>query len=108
MFDRQPNAGTKESLITRSVLVVSSLAIVRTAGGAQTDVIAERKGIMRGNGAAARTGTQMIRGDVPFDAAKARDVFAGIQSGVTRFPTLFPEPARRGARPKPLLGFGRT
>jgi cytochrome c556 len=100
MFDRQPNAGTKESLITRSVLVVSSLAIVGTAGGAQTDVIAERKGIMRGNGAAARTGTQMIRGDVPFDAAKARDVFAGIQSGMTRFPILFPESRKTGGETK--------
>jgi cytochrome c556 len=100
MFDRKADAGTKKSLITRSVLVVSSLAIVGTAGVAQTDVIAERKGIMRGNGAAARTGTQMIRGDVPFDAAKARDVFAGIQSGMTRFPTLFPESSKTGGETK--------
>ena len=80
----------------RWAAIALGVVTVATTVVAQTDVIAERKGIMRGNGAAARTGTQMIRGEVPFDAAKAREVFAGIQGGMTRFPNLFPETSKTG------------
>jgi cytochrome c556 len=68
------------------------------AGGAvaQPNVIAERKDIMKANGAAARTGTQMVRGEVPFDLAKAREVFTGIAGRMQRFPELFPENSRTG------------
>ncbi len=80
----------------RGTAIAAFVLSVATTVVAQTDVIAERKGIMRGNGAAARTGTQMIRGEVPFDAARAREVFTGVQSGMTRFPNLFPENSRTG------------
>jgi len=80
----------------RSILVGAALAAVASAAIAQTDVIAERKGIMRGNGAATRTGTQMIRGEVPFDLAKAKEVFTGIAAGMDRFPNLFPENSKTG------------
>ena len=85
-------------LVVPSVL----LGVLIAAGTvvAQTDVIAERKGIMRGNGAAARTGNQLIRREVPFDVAKAREVFAGIQSGMTRFPNLFSENSKTGGETK--------
>src|SRR4028119_2215514 len=59
---------------------------VATTVVAQTDVIAERKGIMRGNGAATRVGTQMIRGEVPFDPAKATEGFTGSGGGGRRGP----------------------
>ena len=55
---------------------------------------------MKGNGAAARTGNQLIRGEVPFDVAKAREVYTGIQSGMTRFPNLFPENSKTGGDTK--------
>lgn len=84
----------------RAIIVTAGLAIAATTVVAQTDVIAERKGIMRGNGAATRTGTQMIRGEVPFDLAKAKEVFAGIQAGMTRFPNLFPENSKTGGETK--------
>lgn len=82
--------------MVRSILVVASLLVVGTAAVAQTDVIAERKSIMRGNGAAARAGTQIVRGEVPFDVAKAREVFDGIAGGMNRFPNLFPETSKTG------------
>ncbi|HEX2510725.1 MAG TPA: cytochrome c [Microvirga sp.] len=84
----------------RSIVAAACLAIAATAVVAQTDVIAERKNIMKGNGAAARAGTQMIRGEVPFDAARAKEAFAGIQAGMTRFPTLFPENSKTGGETK--------
>src|SRR5918998_4023408 len=84
----------------RSLLVSSVLLIGLSAALAQTDPIAERKGIMRGNGAATRTGTQMIRGETPFDLAKAKEVFTGISAGMTRFPDLFPETTKTGGETK--------
>ncbi len=82
--------------MVRLILFAASLLVVGTAALAQDDVIAERKGIMRGNGAAARAGTQIVRGEVPFDAAKVKEVFDGVAAGMTRFPTLFPETSRTG------------
>src|SRR5687767_9481464 len=83
----------------RSFLVCATLAAAATAVVAQTDVITERKQIMRGNGAATRTGTQMIRNEVPFDVAKAREVFSGIAAGIDRFPNLFPQGSQTGSQP---------
>src|SRR3712207_9481367 len=80
----------------RSLLVTSAILVGVTAVTAQNDPIAERKSIMRGNGAATRTGTQMIRGEVPFDLAKAKEVFTGIAAGMDRFPNLFPENSKTG------------
>ncbi len=80
----------------RTLVAGVSLLIAGSTVLAQTDVIAERKGIMRGNGAAVRTGTQMIRGEVPYDAARAKQVFDGIAAGMPRFPTLFPENSKTG------------
>src|SRR3712207_3461357 len=83
-------------MIVRLTLLALSLVSLSGAGLAHTDVIGERKPIMRGNSAAAGTGTQLIRGEVPFDMARAREVFSGIQNGMTRFPALFPETSRTG------------
>jgi cytochrome c556 len=84
----------------RSLVVCASALLAGSAVLAQTDVIAERKGIMRGNGAAARTGTQIVRGEVPYDQARARQVFDGIAAGMTRFPDLFPETSKTGGETK--------
>ena len=74
---------------------------------AQSNPIVERKDLMKANGAAARTGTQMVRGEAPFDLAKAQEVFTGIASRMERFPTLFPErqqDRRSNPRRTPHLG----
>jgi cytochrome c556 len=80
----------------RTILLTAALAVGITAVLAQGNPIAERKEIMKTNGAAARIGTQMIRGEAPFDAAKAKEVFDGVRFGMTRFPELFPENSRTG------------
>jgi len=82
--------------MVRSILVGAALIVGISAAIAQGDPIAERKNIMKGNGAATRVGTQMIKGEAPFDVAKAREVFAGISAGMTRFPTLFPQSTKTG------------
>ena len=80
----------------RPFIIIGSLVVATTAVLAQADVITERKQIMRGNGAATRVGTQMIRSEAPFDLAKAKEVFAGVANGMTRFPNLFPEGTQAG------------
>ncbi len=82
--------------MVRSILVVASMLVVGTAALAQTDVIAERKGIMRGNGAAARAGTQIVRGEVPFDAAKAKEILRVYAAAADKTHTYFPDTSKTG------------
>ena len=78
-------------------MVGVALGLVIAAGAmAQSDVIGQRKDLMKANGAATRLGTQMVRGEAPFDLAKAREIFTGISQRMERFPTLFPENSKTG------------
>jgi cytochrome c556 len=83
----------------RVVGVVLGLVIAAGAA-AQSDVIGQRKDLMKANGAAARSATQMVRGEAPFDLAKAREVFTGIVERMERFPGLFPDDSRTGGETK--------
>jgi cytochrome c556 len=63
---------------------------------AQADVIAERKALMRANGAAAKTASEMISGAKPYDAAAAAQAARTIAEDMDKFPTLFPEGSDQG------------
>jgi cytochrome c556 len=94
----------------RTILVgCAALAVGATAVVAQTarpaspgtsaaasDPIAQRKEIMKGNGAAARLGSQMSKGEMPFDLAKAKGVFNTFENAAKRMPTLFPANSKTG------------
>jgi cytochrome c556 len=97
----------------RTILVgCAALAIGATAVVAQTarpatsaspgtsaaanDPIATRKETMKGVGAAARTATQMSKGEAPFDLAKAKAVFNTFENAAKRMPTLFPANSKTG------------
>ena len=59
--------------MTRILLTIAALAIGVTAVGAQKlDVIAQRKALMKQDGDRAKALAAMVRGDAPFDAAKAK------------------------------------
>jgi cytochrome c556 len=73
------------------VLVVCLMAGFSASVLAQADVIAERKALMRANGAAAKTASDMIGGAQPFDATAAAQSARTIAEDMDRFPTLFPE-----------------
>jgi cytochrome c556 len=78
-----------------------ALGLAIAAGAvAQSDVIGQRKELMKANGAAAKLSTQMVRGEVPFDVTKAREVFTGIAERMERFPNLFPDNSRTGGETK--------
>jgi cytochrome c556 len=80
----------------RPILAGLVVAIGATAVLAQADPVTERKNLMKGNGAAVRTGTQMVRGEMPFDIGKAKEIFSNFEGVGRRFYTLFPENTKTG------------
>jgi cytochrome c556 len=80
----------------RTYLVSAALMLGVTAAVAQADVIAQRKTIMKSVGAATRTGTQMARGEAPFDLARAKEILAVYEDAAKRMPPLFPENSKAG------------
>jgi cytochrome c556 len=80
----------------RMMLVGAALLIGASAVIAQSDPIAERRTIMKGVGAATRTGTQMVRGDVPFDAAKAKEILRVYAAAADKTHTYFPDSSKTG------------
>lgn len=78
--------------------ILAAAALVAFAAAAQADVIAERKSVMEGVGDATRTGTQMVRGQAPFDLDQAREVLATYVNAAEVMPTLFPPGSETGGR----------
>jgi cytochrome c556 len=80
----------------RMIFTGAALAVGIATVMAQGDPIAERRNIMKGNGAATRTGSQMAKGEAPFDLAKAKAIFQTYEKAAQRMPTLFPENSKTG------------
>ena len=80
----------------RTVLAVAAVALGATIVVAQQDPIAARKAVMKANGEQARIGTQMVRGEAPFDLAKAKAIFVTYQDAATKMPSLFPDNSKTG------------
>ncbi|WP_375461390.1 c-type cytochrome [uncultured Enterovirga sp.] len=63
---------------------------------AQTDPIAARRGVMKGVGAATRTGSQMAKAEIPFDLAKAQEILKIYAMAADTAHTQFPETSKTG------------
>lgn len=77
----------------RSMFAVASAAAIAlgvSVAVAQQDVVKERKELMKHNGAAAKMGADMIKGDKPFDMAEVHKIFAAFQDAATKMPDLYP------------------
>ena len=83
-------------MIIRSVLAVAALAVGITAVAAQSDPIAARKAMMKANGAAAGQGAKYMKGEEPFDLAKAKAIFAAYEKTGAEFGKLFPDNSKTG------------
>jgi len=77
------------ALFSGAALLASGLAIAQ-------DPIAQRRAHMKSAGATAKTGGQMVKGEVPFDAKKASEAFSGVATAWVEFVTLFPDTAKTG------------
>jgi cytochrome c556 len=80
----------------RVMLAGIAAALGLTAAVAEGDPIGERKTLMKANGAATRIGSQMAKGEVPFDAAKAKEIFATYRKVGQALPDLFPDNTKVG------------
>ena len=79
--------------MNRIVLAVASAAAMTLAVGfavAQQDVIKERKDLMKANGAQAKIGADMMKGEKPFDLAAVHKMFATFENAANKMPDLYP------------------
>jgi cytochrome c556 len=80
----------------RLVVVSAALTIGVTAVLAQSDPIAQRRATMKEVGAATRTGNQMVKGEAPFDLAKAKEVLQTYAKAADTMHTYFPDTSKTG------------
>jgi cytochrome c556 len=80
----------------RLVLVATMLALGGSFAIAQQDPIAARKALMKKNGDEAKIGTAFMKGEAPFDLAKAKAIFAAYADAASKAPGLFPDTAKTG------------
>lgn len=83
-------------MMNRTILVVAAAVLGASTVAAQTDPIAARKALMKANGDQAKIALAMIKGEAPFDLAKAKVVFATFADAATKMPNLFPENSKTG------------
>jgi cytochrome c556 len=82
-------------MIRRTVLAIAALAIGVTTAAAQ-DVVAERKALMKQQGAQTAQGAKFMKGEEPFDLAKARNIFVVLATTAEKIPSLFPDSSKAG------------
>jgi cytochrome c556 len=74
----------------RIVFAVAAIGLCVSVAVAQQDPIKERKQLMKGNADQAKIGAAMVKGEQPFDLAKARKIFATFEETAAKAPALFP------------------
>jgi len=75
------------------------LAVTLSAGVmAQSDPIAARMALMKGNNDNARNVVQMMRGQKPFDAAAVETAFTQWAETAQKLPGLFPDNSKTGGK----------
>lgn len=83
-------------MILRIACVALAVAFGATAVVAQSNAIAERKQIMKGVGAAAKSGAAFAKGSEPYDNAKAKAIFATYANAAAKMPGLYPDDSKTG------------
>jgi cytochrome c556 len=86
---------TGERTMERTMLAVAILAIGVMTASAQ-DPIAARKALMKANGTQAAQGAKFVRGEEPFDLAKAQAIFTQFQKSAQDGKALWPDDSKNG------------
>jgi cytochrome c556 len=76
-------------MLNRTVLAVALLAVGVTA--AVADVLADRTALMKQQGAQTAQGAKFMKGEEPFDLAKAKNIFTVLAGTSDKMVALFPE-----------------
>lgn len=80
-----------------TIFAAAAVAVLgATATIAQQDPIAARRAIMKDNGAEAKVGAAMVKGEQPFDLAKAKKIFATYEAAAGKMPGLYPANSKTG------------
>jgi len=77
------------SKVLAGLSVLAGVAVIASGVAAAQDVIAKRKELMKAVGGATKQSVQMVKGEAPFDAAKAKahmDAIATWGDAATLFP----------------------
>ena len=85
----------------RTAGVALAAVVVALGAGAviaQSDPIAARMALMKGNNDNANAVVQMMRGQAPFDAAKVDAAFAQWADTAQKLPGLFPDNSKTGQK----------
>ena len=85
----------------RIVLVATMLALGISVTAAESP-IAQRQALMKKNGAAAKLGTQYMKGEAKFDLAKAKAIFTTYADVASKMPALFPDNSKTGEKTEAL------
>jgi len=85
----------------RVVLVATMLALGMSVTAAESP-IAARQALMKKNGEGAKLGTQFMKGEAPFDLAKAKAIFATYADAAAKAPALFPPDSKTGEKTEAL------
>lgn len=83
----------------RLVVVLSGAllgAVVLSSAGVAQNVISERKAVMKRLGDQSDLGAAMLKGQLPYDPAKAAAIFASYKGALDGYVGLFPTGSDRG------------
>jgi cytochrome c556 len=83
-------------MIRTSILAGLALGLGVTVALAQGDPIATRKQTMKGVGEAAKAGSAMTKGEIPYDPAKAKEILQVFANAAEKMHTYFPETSKTG------------
>jgi cytochrome c556 len=85
-------------MFRRFLIVAGLMMLGATVVVAQScpDTISARQGLMKKSGAAGKAAVAMIKGQTPFDLAKAKEIFATFANDAGKMPTLFPDCSKAG------------
>jgi cytochrome c556 len=76
--------------------VLAAVGVSATGIAVGQDVIAQRKELMKQVGAAAKSSTQMVKGEKPYDAKEAEGSMSTIAKHWVVFAKLFPDNSKTG------------
>ncbi|MBF9233509.1 c-type cytochrome [Microvirga alba] len=78
----------------RAIFVAGLLALGMTAAVAESGVVEQRQTLMKQMGGETKTTGGMLRGQEPFDLAKAQAALKTISENAKKAPGLFPESSK--------------
>ncbi len=86
--------------IIKMSVILGAIALGATAIHAADDPIKARKDLMKAVGKSVGVSVKMIKGEMDYDAAKAKEAMMAINGGADKFLTLFPEGSQEPASSK--------